>query len=72
LPVVVYLNPKKMTEIRIEHKKKPVWPWVVAVLVALALIAIVIFWQADQPDTDYNTVPDTETVDPAQPNTQPN
>lgn len=61
-----------MAEIRIEHKKKAVWPWVIALVVAISLIAVVIFWQVNDSDSYNNMLPDTESVEPANPSALPN
>lgn len=67
----VYLNHNPMTEIKIERTKRPIWPWIVVAIVAIVLIVMLAFWQAETPEEDYDAVPDTEQVDPALPESQP-
>ena len=60
-----------MTEIKVEHRQKPVWPWIVAAIVAILLIVMLVLWQADAPEEDPNVVPETEQTDPSLPESQP-
>lgn len=57
-----------MAEIKIEKKKKPIWPWVIFLLIVAA-----IFWwllAQDDPDTE-NFEQETEVVDPVSDDDRP-
>lgn len=54
-----------MAEINIERKKKPMWPWLLLLLVIIALIAWALYEMTNEPDeTEYEEVPATGMVSP--------
>jgi hypothetical protein len=56
-----------MAEIKIERKKKPVWPWLLLLLI-IALIAWAIYKFTDEPDEmEADEAPATGLVIPAPP-----
>ncbi|MCX2739040.1 hypothetical protein [Pontibacter anaerobius] len=55
-----------MAEINIERKKKTMWPWVILLLVIIALIAWALYELTNEPDeVEYEEVPATGMVVPA-------
>lgn len=60
-----------MTEIKVEHRKRPIWPWIVAAIVAILLIVALVLWQAEAPEEEPDVIPETEQTDPALPESQP-
>jgi hypothetical protein len=60
-------NTKKMAEIKIERKKKPVWPWLLLLLI-IALIAWALYKFTNEPDEmEVEEAPATGLVIPAPP-----
>ncbi|MGV3503259.1 MAG: hypothetical protein ACO1O1_06090 [Adhaeribacter sp.] len=54
-----------MAEIRIERKRKPVWPWLLALLL-LALIVWALYQFTNKPEqADEEQVPETSLVMPS-------
>ena len=55
-----------MAEINIERKKKSMWPWVILLLVIIALIVWALYKMTDDTsETDYEQTPATGMVSPA-------
>ena len=54
-----------MAEIHLERKKKPVWPWIIGLLLLLLLIWLVVRWMApaDVPATTDTVLTDTMVTD---------
>ncbi|HEY4651788.1 MAG TPA: hypothetical protein VIG72_10250, partial [Pontibacter sp.] len=56
----------KMAEINIERKKKPVWPWVLLLLVIVALIAWALYQNSNnESETTAREAPATGAIPPA-------
>lgn len=57
-----------MAEINIERKKNPMWPWIILLLVIIALIGWALYEITDEPDeVEYEEVPATGMLLPAKP-----
>ena len=55
-----------MAEINIERKKKPVWPWVLLLLVIVALIAWALYQNSNnESETTAREAPATGAISPA-------
>ncbi|WP_276496262.1 hypothetical protein [Pontibacter litorisediminis] len=55
-----------MAEINIERKKKPMWPWILLLLVIIGLIAWALYELTNEPDeVEYEEAPATGMVIPA-------
>ena len=54
-----------MAEINIERKKKPMWPWLLLLLVIIALIGWALYEMTNEPtETEYDEAPATGMVSP--------
>ncbi|OKL40455.1 hypothetical protein [Pontibacter flavimaris] len=55
-----------MAEINIEKKKKSMWPWLILLLVIIALIVWALYEMTNEPDeVEYQEAPATGMVIPA-------
>ncbi|TPE46216.1 hypothetical protein [Pontibacter mangrovi] len=55
-----------MAEINIERKKKPAWPWILLLLIILALVAWAIYSLTQDKEIDVEEVPSTGMVLPSE------
>ncbi len=55
-----------MAEINIQKKKKPIWPWILGIIVLAALLITAIYWFAEKPDNELEFDDQTEQLE--QPN----
>lgn len=49
-----------MAEIKIEEKKRPIWPWLLVLLIIIVVVWLVVTRGNEQADPSYGAPPETE------------